>query len=106
MMVEPLNSCSSICSDEGNPETRGVSSRCSEFAFGLSALPLLSVTLCRLMASKTLPIDSPQMWSGALSSKVWHVNLVQSCKSCLTTDSEYQSVSPVIFPAFHNSARP
>src|SRR6185437_1544511 len=60
MMVEPLSSCSSICSAEGSPETRGLSSRCSDFAVGFAALPLLSVTLCRFMASKTLPIDSPQ----------------------------------------------
>jgi hypothetical protein len=58
MMEELLNNCSSICSAEGSPETlgAGASSRCSDFPFGLAALPLLSEALCRLMASKTLPI--------------------------------------------------
>jgi hypothetical protein len=60
MIVEPLNNCSSICSAEGSPVTRGLSLRCSDLAVGLTALPLLSVALCRLMASKTLPIDLPQ----------------------------------------------
>src|ERR1044071_2732262 len=60
MMEEPLKICSSICSGEGSPETLGRSSRCSESGFGAAALPLLSVALCRLIASKTLPIDSPQ----------------------------------------------
>src|ERR1051325_8215464 len=59
MIVEPLNNCSSICSAEGNPVAAGVSLRCSGFGFALAALPLLSVALCRLMASKTLPIVSP-----------------------------------------------
>jgi hypothetical protein len=55
MIVEPLNICSSICAAEGSPETRGLSSWCSDFSVAFAALTL-SLTLCRLMASKTLPI--------------------------------------------------
>src|SRR6185503_18178085 len=59
MMEEPLNNCSSICSGEGSPETLGrLPSRCSGLGDSFAA-PLCSVVLCRLMASKTLPIDSP-----------------------------------------------
>jgi hypothetical protein len=61
MIVEPLNSCSSIFSAEGNPVTAGLSLRCSGFGVALAALPL-SVALCRLMASKTLPLVSPRSW--------------------------------------------
>jgi hypothetical protein len=66
MIVEPLNNCSSILSAEGNPVTTGVSLRCSDFGVALAALPL-SVALCFLMASKTLPIVSPLI--GALTPK-------------------------------------
>ena len=62
MIVEPLNSCSSIFSAEGNPVTAGLSLRCSGFGVALAVLPL-SVALCRLMASKTLPIVSPRSWN-------------------------------------------
>src|ERR1051325_1164407 len=69
MIEEPLNNCSSTCSGEGSPETlgAGASSRCSDFPVGLAALPLLSEALCRFMASKTLPIDSPHVWSSSFS---------------------------------------
>jgi hypothetical protein len=59
MIVEPLNICSSILAAEGSPETFGLSLRCSDISVAFAALPL-SVLLCRLMASKTLPIYSPQ----------------------------------------------
>src|SRR5688572_15878303 len=64
MIVEPLNICSSICAAEVSPETRGLSLRCSDFSVAFAALPLLSVALCRLMASKTLPIyfTSIRIW--------------------------------------------
>jgi hypothetical protein len=65
MIVEPLNICSSICAAEGSPETRGLSLRCSDFSVAFAASPLLSVALCRLMASKTLPIYLTS--SGSLS---------------------------------------
>src|SRR6185369_12564435 len=57
MIEDPLRSSSSICCAEGNPETRGAGLRCSESDFCFAA-PVLSVLLCRFMASKTLPIDS------------------------------------------------
>jgi hypothetical protein len=58
MIEEPLNNCSSICCAEGSPETLGRSSRRFD-SFAFSALSVDSVALCRFMASKTLPIDSP-----------------------------------------------
>jgi hypothetical protein len=63
MIEEPLNICSSICAAVGSPgiETGGLSLRRGETSFAFSA-PLLSVVLCRLMASKTLPIESPHHW--------------------------------------------
>src|SRR6185369_7331699 len=89
MMEEPLNNCSSTCSAEGSPETLGLlSSRCSGFADSFAAPPL-SVALCRLMASKTLPIDSPHH---------------SRCTDC--TKKNCHSVSVVVLPAFHNSALP
>src|SRR5215510_2545705 len=65
MILEPLNNCSSICSAEGNPGTTGLSLRCSDFGVALAALPL-SVALCFLMASKTLPIVSPHFGIGPI----------------------------------------
>src|ERR1051325_5659704 len=57
MIVEPLNICSSILAADGSPETFGLSLRCSDCSVAFAALPL-SVALCLLMASKTLPIYS------------------------------------------------
>jgi hypothetical protein len=60
MIEEPLNICSSICSADGSPgiETGGLSLRRVGISCAFSA-PLFSVVLCRLIASKTLPIESP-----------------------------------------------
>jgi len=57
MIDEPLNSCSSICLDEGNPEALGLSLRRAELLDSLFGAPGFSVALCRLRASKTLPIQ-------------------------------------------------
>jgi len=61
MIEEPAKSCSSISRAEGiGVETRGPSLRCSEsLGCRFGALPFSGVALDFLMASNTLPINSP-----------------------------------------------
>src|SRR6185503_10612306 len=102
MIEEPLNNCSSICSADGSPGTgtRGLSLRCVEFSVAFAASPL-SVVLCRFIASKTLPIESPHhcsLFFVFCSSLFWYSNKEQS--------SKYKVLNPYHCLAFpHSTAR-
>jgi hypothetical protein len=59
MIEEPLKICSSICPADGSPGMPGLSLRRVEFSVFFGAAVFSVLLLCRLIASKTLPIESP-----------------------------------------------